>query len=266
MKNSNLSDERLAFWNSRAYLDLAAGSGDINLKMLEIRAISKHIGSKGKVLDAGCGNSRTLAALSKQFQGIQFFGFDYSPEMINESKMYIRAQDLHNRISVCEGSLLDKSSELSGKLGVKDNPFDCVYTERSIINLDSFDQQAKSIEMLWSLVCPGGRLILCEAFNDGLEEINFYRKSADLHPISSPWHNLYLNINELSGIVLNNSEKFEIIEFSGSYYFASRVLNARMSQDMGCEPAYDTSINLCSMNLASLPVCGQSKLVIFHKL
>jgi len=266
MSNSNLFDDRLVFWNSRAHLDLAAGSGDTNLKMLEIRAISEHIGSKGKVLDAGCGNSRTLVALSKQFQGIQFFGFDYSPEMIKEGKVYIKGQDLQSKIFVCEASLLENSSELIDRLGVENSLFDCVYTERSIINLDSIDQQVKSIEMLWSLVCPGGKLILCEAFNDGLEEINFFRKSANLHPISSPWHNLYLNINELSDILLDNLKKSEIIEFSGSYYFASRVLNARMAQDMGSEPAYDTSINLCSMHLASLPVCGQSKLAIFYKL
>lgn len=265
MSMSNLFDDRLAFWNSRAHLDLAAGSGDINLKMLEILAISKQIGSKGKVLDAGCGNSRTLAALSKQFQDIQFFGFDYSPEMINESNIYVNGLDLQNKISVCEFSLLGNSSELIDQLGLGNSPFDCVYTERSIINLDSFDQQVKSIKMLWSLVCPGGSLILCEAFNDGLEEINFFRKSAGLRPISSPWHNLYLDINELSGIALDDLEKSEIVEFSGSYYFASRVLNARMAQDIGCEPAYDASINLCSMHLESLPVCGQSKLAIFYK-
>ena len=50
---------------------------------------------------------------------------------------------------------------------------------------------------LWQMVAQIGHLVLCEAFQDGLDEINEFRKSAGLEIISSPWHNKYLSLAKI---------------------------------------------------------------------
>ena len=45
MQMTDHSDTRLSFWESRSGLGIAAGSGDVNLKKLEIDALREAIGS-----------------------------------------------------------------------------------------------------------------------------------------------------------------------------------------------------------------------------
>lgn len=106
---------------------------------------------------------------------------------------------------------------------------------------------------------------MCESFVDGLVEINSYRESLGLDKIEKPWHNRYLSLDEIKVISEIMSCKSKIIDFSGSYYFVSRVINAHKAFESGSEPKYDDPINLMSLRLPSLPVCGQSKLAIFYK-
>lgn len=258
-------DQRLGFWENRSSLGFAAGSGDVNLKKLEINAIHQSIGDPASVLDAGCGNAFTLLELSLRHPTTRFYGFDYSKGMISSGHALIESNNLSQRVRLCRASLLDPLPSALAPLDFPDIGFDAVYTERSIINLDSLSDQCKAVQSLWSLVAPGGRLVLCEAFTDGLAEINFYRQSVNLEPIQSPWHNRYLSISEIGELLDDISIKYTINEFSGSYYFVSRVIHARDALANGAEPSYSAQINLQSLELASLPCCGQSKIVIFEK-
>lgn len=133
MKTNKIDTERLEFWNSRAHLGLAAGSGDVNLKEIEMEAISKNLGAAKTVLDAGCGNSYTLLSIAVSFSKIKFFGFDYSSRMVEEGKALIKNQGLSNRIQIWQDNLLSISSASIKNLGFDSGSFDCVYTERSII-------------------------------------------------------------------------------------------------------------------------------------
>ena len=259
-------DERLSFWEARSSMGFAAGSGDINLKKLEIEAISRAIiNHPSTILDAGCGNGFTLSTLAASFPGCKLFGFDYSPGMVKAAAELLQENKLSDRVSVCQASLLDPfPASLSG-LGIPVAGFDCIYTERSIINLDTLEQQIQAVESLWGMVAPGGRLVLCEAFLDGLNEINAYRQSVGLQSISPPWHNRYLSLSELGNFLPDYNQTYEIVEFSGTYYFVSRVVHAREALLQGQEPSYDASINQHSLDLPALPIFGQSKIVIFEK-
>jgi SAM-dependent methyltransferase len=261
---TNSSSDRLDFWEARSSLGLAAGSGDTNLKWLEIDAISKSVGQPSTVLDAGCGNGITLASLAAALPDCFFFGFDYSQGMVNAAKNLMQERTFFDRVSICQASLLDPFPSTLTSLDIPKNGFDCIYTERSIINLDTLDQQSQAVQALWSMVAQGGRLILCEAFLDGLSEINFYREAAGLEHIIPPWHNRYLSLSELNHL-LPHANKPKVVEFSGTYYFISRVIHARECLLEGRDPSYDSSINKLSLDLPSLPLFGQSKIVIFEK-
>jgi SAM-dependent methyltransferase len=262
---ADLSRERLDFWEARSSLGFAAGSGDVNLKQLEINAILKSLGHPSFVLDAGCGNGFTLASLAFSVPDCRFFGFDYSQGMINAAIELINEKRLSNRVNVCRASLLDTFPASLSTLGIPDGGFDCIYTERSIINLDTLDQQAQAVQALWGMVAEGGRLVLCEAFLDGLTEINTYREAVSLDPITPPWHNRYLSLSELGDLLPGGNQSYQVVEFSGTYYFVSRVVHAREAWLQGCEPSYDTPINKQSLDLPALPLFGQSKIVIFEK-
>ena len=114
-------------------------------------------------------------------------------------------------------------------LDIPSSGLDVIYTERSLINLDTLEQQCQAVRSLWSMVRSGGYLILCEAFNDGLDEINSYRSAVGLEVISPPWHNRYLSLSEIKHL-LDDDTAFTIKEFSGSYYFVSRVIHEAFLQ------------------------------------
>lgn len=262
---TDLSPDRLAFWNERSGLGLVAGSGDINLKALEIKAIHAAIGRAETVLDAGCGNAYTLVELSTLHPESKFFGFDYSAGMISAAKELIDERGVSEQIRVCQGNLVNLPLEELSALGVPDKGLDCVYTERSLINLDTLEQQVSSIQALWNLVASGGSLVLCESFLDGLREINEFRQSVDLSAIQPPWHNRYFSVSEVVNVLPDALGGGQITEFSGTYYFVSRVVNARAAFLEGIEPSYDAKINIQSLDISPLPVCGQSKIVVFRK-
>ena len=96
--------------------------------------------------------------------------------MVNAAADLLKENGLSHRVNVCKASLLDSFPDALFSLKVPASGFDFIYTERSVINLDSLEQQAQAVKSLWSMLRPGGRLILCEAFIDGLNEINSYRR------------------------------------------------------------------------------------------
>ena len=263
MVSSN--DERLDFWESRSSLGIAAGSGDVNLKNLEINAITKSLASPSSILDAGCGNGFTLSSLAFSFPDCSLYGFDYSEGMVNAAADLLKDKGLSHRVSVCKASLLDSFPDALSRLKVPAPGFDFIYTERSIINLDNLEQQAQAVKSLWSMLRPGGRLILCEAFIDGLNEINSFREAVGLPSITPPWHNRYLSLSELNAILPDHDLAYKIVEFSGTYYFVSRVVHAREASLEGREPSYGAAINQQSLDMPPLPLFGQSKIIIFDK-
>lgn len=260
-----MPDKRLGFWDSRSSLGLAAGSGDINLKRLEINAICDNIGNPTTVLDAGCGNGVTLLELASRFESSSLYGFDYSQGMINAGLELTRSKNLHERIKLCRASLLDQFPSALSSLDIPSRGFDAIYTERSIINLDNFEQQCEAIHSLWNMVSAGGRLILCESFHDGLNDINKYRTAVGLNKIDPPWHNRYLSLSELDSLFADLSVEYVVNEFSGSYYFVSRVVHAYQAHLQGVEPAYDAEINQQSLALPPLSCFGQSKIIVCKK-
>ena len=145
-----------------------------------------------------------------------------------------------------------------------DRLFDVVFTNRLIINISKPNEQKKLIEQLWKLVKPGGKMILCESFCDGLKNINKFRFELGLTEIEPPWHNCYLKLNDIKALRLGGNYP-DIIEFSGGYYYISRVLNAYLANKRGEKPCYDSDINKIALKLSNYGDCGQVKGVIFNK-
>ncbi len=254
---SKVNKDRLDFWDDRASLGVFAGTNDIILKKLEIKNIFNLLGSSENILDAGCGNGVTAIELLKLNSRIRISGFDYSPSMIHEAKNSLE-ESVKSRLKLQVGNLLSPPFE--------DEYFDLIYTERSLINLDNFEDQINVIQLLSDKLKLNGHMLLCESFLDGLDEINSFRQSINLDIIEKPWHNTYFRLNELKNNLPNNLVIVNVVNFSSSYYFLSRVVNAWFSKNIGEEPEYDAPLNKLAYKMPEIGSCAQTKILVLKKL
>lgn len=254
---TDLNESRLEFWNSRAALGTAAGTNDVPLKSLEIQHITRFLGGCRRVLDAGCGNGVTAVSVLREVPGAEVFGFDYAEAMVQEAARLAEQEGLSDRLTVQVGNLMSPPFPRDS--------FDAVYTERALINLSSVEEQATAIAALAEKVRQHGRVILCESFQDGLDELNAFRAPIGLPAIEHPWHNRYLRLAELPGMLPASVDVETISNFSSTYYFLSRVVNAWLAQHDGVEPSYDAPVNRLAFSLPSLELCAQTKIVVLKK-
>ncbi|MCD4754762.1 MAG: class I SAM-dependent methyltransferase [Deltaproteobacteria bacterium] len=244
------------FWNSRANLLLEAGTKDIISKRLGMQAIAKYVQDGMKVLDVGCGNGVTALELVER-HAIDITGFDYAEEMIKAANENLTKKKLTGK---CVFFVHDLKN-----VGVMRGAFDLVYTERTLINLQSWEEQESAIRTIVGLLRPNARYLMCENSQDALDRLNAMRAQAGLDVINTPWHNRYLREDEVESILLTDA-KIECIEnFSSTYYFLSRIVNAWLSRREGKEPAYDATINKLALNLSPIGDVGQTKLWVWKK-
>lgn len=244
------------FWNGRADLGLKAGTNDIILKEMEMREIGKHVRNGMKILDLGCGNGITAAYLAEKFS-VQLFGVDFSEKMIDNAKTLIREKELPDRITFRKGNVQDLSD--------LDADFDLIYTERTLINLPTWVAQKTAIQSIIAHLKKNGKYVMCESSMDGLEKINTLRASIGLSKISHPWHNRYFFDSEITSLTLENATLESVNDFSSTYYFLSRIVNAHVAAKEGKEPEYNSIINQLALNLPPFGDVGQTKIWTWRK-
>lgn len=246
---SNKSKE---YWNSRSNLGPEAGTKDLISKELEYQAISKYISDGMLILDAGCGNGLTTIRLAEQYK-IDIVGVDFSEKMIEQAVTHLSS------LSELKGKVEFKVSDITN-LPFNSETFDLVYTERAIINLPDWATQRKVIEYLGAVA---KQYIMIESSQNGLDRINEVRLQIDLPKINPPWHNRYLRDEEISSVGLN---LIEVVDFSSTYYFLSRIVNAHLARLGSKEPDYNSPVNQLALKLPSfISGFGQTKLWVWEK-
>ena len=199
---------------------------DIHTKDAEINEIEKSIKylvnkkKYKKILEIGCGNGYTSKQLSEELN-VNIVGLDYCEELIDIAKK----RKLKN-VNFCIGDVL--------KLDFESESFDIVYSERCLINLDSWQKQKKALNEIHRVLKKDGIYVMIECFLDGLDTINKARRVVGLLPIEQPFHNKYFDKKKLYKYIVNkfinfeqNDQEFKKIykqNFLSSYYFGSRVL------------------------------------------
>jgi SAM-dependent methyltransferase len=250
--------ENKAFWDERAKLGEIAGTQDLILKQLEQRAILGAIpsfeGFAGKILEVGCGLGETARFLAARRE--------VYVDAIDSSGQMIASASFSPWVDFSVGDVMDPPR-------IK---YHAVYSQRCLINLPSWEAQKQAIDAIADRVLPGGRFLMCEHSQDGLDAINEARAQVNefrdvmLKPIEPPWHNRYFQEAELATVT--SLRLVQCIPFSATYYFLSRVLNAKLSADTGREPAYDAPINRLALTLPAYcvdPRFAQARLWIWEK-
>ena len=164
---------------------------------LEIDAISRHLNPGERVLDVGCGNGYS----TRQHKNVEIVGVDSSHEMIEAARKM-------------GGEFLFADAR---ELQFHDKSFDVVYTTRCLINLPTWEDQKQAISEC--IRVARRKVILSEAFWEPLQKLNAIRQICGLEPLVEHDFNRYLKLSKLRAFV-----KCEVEDFSGVYYFGSRVL------------------------------------------
>ena len=248
--------ESKTFWQDRAKLGLEAGTKDTIAKQLEIQEISKYIRDGMRILDVGCGNGITAIDLATHFQ-VDVLGLDISPAMISEATRLASDRRLLGSVRFTVGDV----TNIIGYFA----PFDMVYTERVLINLDSWDLQKKAILNIGNLLDTGSVFVMCECSQSGLERLNLLRAKVGLTAITPPWHDRYIRDDEVNTLSNGRFSLEKVVDFSSTYYFLSRITNAWLSEQSGKEPDYQSLINQLALQLPSTGNVGQVNIWLWRK-
>ena len=249
------------FWNERASLEEQAGTQDLIAKQLEVEAIAKYVEDGMRVLDAGCGNGLTALELARRYD-VEVVGIDVSEKMINAAlpRAYGNGSVEFRCVDVLD---------LPDNLGM----FDLIYTERTLINLPDQEQREKAMVGLCNLLKPGGLYVMCENSQDGVDRLNRLRARLDLPEIVPPWHNHYLtsrgcdsDIHRFADALTDVAFLESIDDYSSTYYFLSRIVNAALAAQEGREPEYDSPINRLALKLPAFGDLGQGRIWLWRRI
>jgi ubiquinone/menaquinone biosynthesis C-methylase UbiE len=244
------------FWNSRAAFEKLAGTNDFTAKRLEHDTLLKHIKDGQRILEIGCGNGLLSIEMAEKHK-VQVDAFDFAAEMIADAKARAKPVKLKGKINFDVRDVRDDS--------MPGGEYDVAITERVIINLLSWDEQADAIAKIVRHLKPGGRFLMCENSATGLGRLNEMRGLAGLDPVVAPWHNRYLIDDEVAKLKIKGVKLVDVIPYSATYYFVSRVVNAFQAKMTGGEVRYDAPMNQLGLILPHIGDTAQGKLWIFER-
>lgn len=251
-----MTDDVLDFWNTRAQLEEKAGSNDLIAKLIEIEALSKFFTDGLEVMEFGCGNGITALDIAKRFD-VNVQAYDFSTEMVEAAQQHAASMESAHRVVFSKGDIT-KPPAVAKK-------FDLVFTERMIINLASWEQQQAAIRTLCSYLKPKGKLLLLENSSTGLARINELRAMVGLKSITAPWHNIYLDDEQVALLDIEGCVLTQVVPYSATYYFLSRVVNAWLAHQGGQEPQYDSAVNKLALTLPAIGDLAQGKIWVFER-
>lgn len=256
-------EEEKAYWEARG--PLAAGvrgvwhdrplhsptpeTDDVIAKLLEMEAIGQYVKPGMDVLDLGCGAGTTLIDLCHKYD-INALGIDSSKEMVElavkqRAEWYIRSGSVFTQPQfICMDA-----REVEQKLfSISTGAYDIVITERLLVNIPALEDRRNLVAMIGRMLKPTGLYLMCENSKQGLEQINQLRYIMDLPEIRPPSHNTYMDENELDSYPEGVRLK-EVVNYSGMYYFLSRVVQAYHSKLTGEPIKYTAAINQAALSM-----------------
>lgn len=259
---------------SKAGVDLRATTKTNTIKALEVDALARAIARHGtnnnaaaRVLEAGCGNGQNCVALAKLFPNLEFDGFDYIEKMVSSARELANQAGVSERTKFSMGNLLEIfSSDIRG-------PYDVIFTDRAIINLNTEELQFKAIKSLCSLVRPGGVLLILENFVETYARQNDCREILGLDRRVPADFNTFLNGERMEAFIRNLGMELLAIEDFGSlhdlmlYVLLPSINQGKIEYDHPLvSAAAKLSVRLTEESANTFGSFGQNRLFIFRKL
>ena len=177
-------------------LSPSATMHDATTRRLEIETLLSYLKAGDKVLEIGCGNG-TASVMIGRAKKMTMTCVDFSPDLIALAKKQ-PTKDVKGSISFREQDILQLSEKPA---------YDVVFTERCIINLLDRKDQKEALGRMVAALRRGGRLLLLEAYLDGLADLNRARTEVGLREVSPAYHNLLLDKKTVREYLQNKTIK-----------------------------------------------------------
>jgi len=257
------------YWDERADQNTTsptATTNDVYLRELEISTIIENIKKLNlppgsEIIDIGCGDGYSTIKVALSFPEISFTGIDYSENMIKNAVKNIESQT-QSTVSNLKFSVGDVTNL---KSVFAEKKFDIAITDRCLINLDSLEIQADAIAGIANIIKPQGYYIAIENFIEGQNNMNQARKNMGLPEIPVRWHNLFFSEPDFINIAGNYFSDIQFIDFSSSYYFATRIIYSAMCKLNGQEPDYTHDIHKIAVCLPQTGLFSPIRMVIMRR-
>jgi len=210
------------------------------LGQLEEAHILRFLAGRELILEIGCGDG-LHTALYAQHVG-QVKALDISDSLIGLARRRMTDNSISN-VEFKVGSVLALAN-----LYERDN-FDCVVSQRCLINLPNWKYQQTALEQACKVLKTGGILLMSEGFQEELDELNVARKKFDLDEIKVVSYNRNLRHKEFDEYVKTMFEVVEIGDY-GTYLFLSRVFHPLSIFPEA--PKHDSPLNEAAMRISSI--------------
>lgn len=250
MGNSDIK----AYWERRAAENRgtpSATTNDIHIRELEIMTVIRVIDQLGMNktfagLDVGCGDGRAVIALARKFPQARFEGVDFSPAMIESAGQNLSS--LNDRLPA--NVHFDVADARKLKAQFPKVQFDVVMTDRCLINLTEPSDQELALAEIAAITKPGGYYLAIENFVEGHDNMNRAREAIGLPQIPIRWHNKFFTHDEFLTLIAPHFDLVRSENFASAYYYATRVIYAKLCQDRGEHPDYLHDIHQFAVDLA----------------
>jgi SAM-dependent methyltransferase len=173
------------------------------------------------LLDIGCGNGFLLKTISENFPSIKLTGLEFTPELFTIAQ----ERKLPNCI-VYNGDAREPFPF--------EEQFDVIVTERTIINLLSWKQQAMAFQNIYKHLRPGGFYLMSESFKESWTLMNMARKEFLLEEIPISKHNVYLSESGIKSMKKIGFEEIEGVHpsnYLSTHFYVTRVLHPAIRPD-----------------------------------
>ena len=252
------------FWTRQARehgASHAASWSDHPVIDLEIREIVARLADGDRVLDVGCANGYSTVQFAAQ-RKVRVRGLDYIPEMVEQAKA--RVAGVHDRL---QGEVEFGVGDITD-LAEPDASYDKVTVIRVVINLGTWEAQARAIRECARVLRPGGLLLMSEATLQGWRNLNALRAEWGLAEIPMPGFNTYLDEAQVAGAAHPDLELVEIVNFASTYFVLSRVVKPLLAKATGAPVNVTDPSSHWNRWASQLPAWGDygtQKLFVFRR-
>lgn len=248
------------YWNDRAGFDSSQQSTtmDVWLRDIESRVLAESIRrfQPSKICDVGCGDGRTTINAALSNPEAQFFGFDYSDNMVKNANENKNRHGVNN-VNFAVGDVTEYSEF---------NKFDFMYSTRCLINLVDWSAQKKALNNIKNSLVRGGMYLMIENFIEGQNAFNSLRSSFGLPLIPIRNHNTFFHTEQLLDFMSDDFHVDSDVNISSTYYIVSRLIYSSICKEENVVPDYYDIHHELAAKLPFLGEFGPVRAIRFTKL
>ena len=213
-------------------------SRDPYLGLLERENILNHLEKHHTALEIGCGDGSHTVHYAKRVKRLS--GIDVAESLISIARRRAATESIQN-VDFIVGSVLDIKKIYHAQ------QFNCVISQRCLINLPEWQHQQDAILQVHGLLQKGGLFLLTEGFQGELDNLNTIRQKFGLPEIKVVSYNRNLIRKDFEAFI---SQYFDIIETRhyGAYLFLTRVFHPLAV--LPNEPKHDSKLNEIAMEIS----------------